>query len=59
MCFTPKQSDFEREQAEKDAAARREEHSRPAENTSPRGNGELDREDLERSEEKFAALIGH
>jgi hypothetical protein len=30
----------------------------PAKNTHPRGNGELDRRDVERGAEKLAALLG-
>ena len=60
MCFTPRQSEAQRKLAEKDAAPRHDDEApQPADNRAPRGNGEVDREDLERSEEKFGALIGH
>ena len=60
MCFTPRQAEAQRKLAEKDAAPRHEdERPQPAKNTKPRGNGEVDRADLERGEEKFGVLIGH
>ena len=58
MCFKPTQS--ERDAAlEKERRQQREHEARGRQPTTrPRGNGQEDRRDMERSTEKFHAVLG-
>jgi hypothetical protein len=58
MCGKPTQSEIQRARVEEEAVRREPRPRGPWENTKPRGNGPLERRDLERSEEKLAALMG-
>jgi len=66
VCFKPEQSDEARTRAEEkgrherweSARSRTHDPSRPGTNTVPRGNGDPDRRDLERSLERFGAVVG-
>jgi hypothetical protein len=58
MCRKPTQSEMKRTRVEQEAVRRGPRPRGPWENTKPRGNGEVERSDLERSEQKLAALIG-
>ena len=60
MCFKePPQSKTERDRAKRDLEARRRPDSvNIGENTTPRGNGEADDHDIERSLERLTALVG-
>ena len=60
MCFTPTKEETERMEARRPARPpifeRRED---PSTDPEPRGNQERDELEVERSEEKLAAVLGH
>ena len=57
MCFKSTQSDQDAIRA-KLVKRRESQPGRPGTSTHPRGNGDLDRRDVERSVEKLTALVG-
>jgi hypothetical protein len=57
MCFKSSRPDRDDRQQQRDER-RDVERQRPADNPRPRGNGEMDRQDVERSLEKMTALVG-
>jgi len=58
MCQKPTQSEMDRARLEDEAIRRQPVARGPWENTKPRGNGVLERGDLERGAEKLEALVG-
>lgn len=60
MCFRPTEEDTARSDARRLAERpEREERREPWTYPEPRGNGEADAGEVERSEEKLAGVLGH
>ena len=60
MCFTRRDQDERRIEArQKDQQPREERPEEVWDRTSPRGNQEPDRHDVERGAERLEALVGH
>jgi hypothetical protein len=57
MCFKSSRPDRDERRQQRDEP-RQAERQRPSDNPRPRGNGEMDRQDVERSLEKMTALVG-